>query len=46
MQVWIYSARKFYRGDRVVTGAIDGDKTIDVSLDATVFQLLKLCNCQ
>lgn len=46
MQVWIYSARKFYRGDKIVLGAIDGDKTKDASLDATAFQLLQLCDCK
>ena len=46
MQLWIYSARKFYRGDRTVTGAINGDKTKDASLDATVFELLEICNCE
>ena len=39
MKVWIFSARKFYRGDKTVTGAKDGNKKADVSLDATIFQL-------
>ncbi|MWB95447.1 hypothetical protein GON26_13840 [Flavobacterium sp. GA093] len=39
MQVWIYSARKFYRGDKTVTGAKDGNKKADISLDSTIFQL-------
>lgn len=45
MQVWIYSARKFYRGDKIIAGAVDGNKATDASLDSTVFQLLKICEC-
>jgi hypothetical protein len=39
MQLWVFSARKFYRGDKSVRGAKNGNKTADVSIDATIFQL-------
>lgn len=39
MQLWIYSARKFYRGEKSVAGAKNGNKNADVSIDATIFQL-------
>ena len=45
MQEWIYSARKFYRGDKIVAGAINGNKSADASIDSTIFELLKICDC-